>query len=54
MIDGLATAETIWPEYKPDGDKYPNLIVQPTLLTADNYKQFIEDLAKSAPFKSEQ
>lgn len=53
MIDGTATAESLWPDYKAAGDKYPNLIVDPTLLTVDNYKRFLVDLAASAPFKTE-
>ncbi len=52
MIAGRATAETIWPEYKPAGQNYPNVVVKSSLLTVDNYKQFLADLAKSAPFKT--
>jgi ABC-type sugar transport system substrate-binding protein len=53
MIDGLATPETIWPEYKTDGEKYANVIVDNTMLTADNYKQFLTELKERAPFNTQ-
>lgn len=43
ILDGRATAETIWPEWVRSGDKYPCIDVTGTMLTKDNYKQWLTD-----------
>ena len=53
IIDGLATPETIWPDYKADGDTYANVVVANTMLTVDNYAEFLADLKERAPFEVE-
>jgi ABC-type sugar transport system substrate-binding protein len=42
ILDGRATAETIWPEWVRDGDKYPCIDVMGTMLTKDTYKDWLE------------
>jgi hypothetical protein len=42
ILEGRATAETIWPEYVAKGDKYPCVYVKGTMITKDTYKDWIE------------
>lgn len=37
ILDGRATAETIWPEHVKPGDKYPCIYVKGTMITKDTY-----------------
>ncbi len=53
MIDGTATSETLWPDYLSEGETYPNLVVANTMLTVDNYSEFLADLKERAPFEVE-
>jgi ABC-type sugar transport system substrate-binding protein len=43
ILEGRATAETIWPEWVPTGSKYPDLVVKGTMVTKDTYQQWIKD-----------
>lgn len=43
ILDGRATAETIWPEWVPTGSKYPNLIIKGTMVTKDTYQKWLDD-----------
>jgi ABC-type sugar transport system substrate-binding protein len=42
ILDGRATAETIWPEYVKSGDKYPCIVVKGTMLTKDTYNDWMQ------------
>jgi ABC-type sugar transport system substrate-binding protein len=51
ILEGRATAETIWPEYIKAGDKYPCVFVKGTIITKDTYKDWVlktsfEEVAK--------
>ena len=41
ILEGRATAETIWPEYVAKGDKYPCIYVKGTMITKDTYKDWM-------------
>jgi len=47
VLEGRATPETIWPEWVAQGDKYPCVKVQGTMITRDTYKDFIASQAIS-------
>jgi ABC-type sugar transport system substrate-binding protein len=47
IIDGRATSETLWPEYKRAGDVSAQFVVGESMITHDNYKQFFSDIEKS-------
>jgi len=40
ILDGRATAATIWPDQKKAGEKYPCIYVKGTMLTKDTYKSW--------------
>ena len=40
MLDGRATPETLWPEWKDPNQQYPVVTVQSTILTVDNYDTY--------------
>ena len=42
ILEGRATAETIWPEYIAQGDKYPCIYVKGTMITKDTYQDWID------------
>jgi ABC-type sugar transport system substrate-binding protein len=42
MIDGRATPETLWPEAIKAGQSYPELVLKPTVITRDNYKDYLQ------------
>ena len=41
ILDGRATNETLWPEYLEPGDAAATMKVQGTMLTRDDYKEFV-------------
>lgn len=41
ILEGRATAETIWPDYIAKGDKYPCVYVKGTMITKDTYKDWV-------------
>jgi hypothetical protein len=41
ILEGRATAETIWPEWVADGDQYPCVKVTGTMITRDTYRDFV-------------
>lgn len=41
ILEGRATAETIWPEFIAQGDKYPCVYVQGTMITKDTYQEWV-------------
>jgi ABC-type sugar transport system substrate-binding protein len=43
ILEGRATAETIWPEYIVAGDKYPCVYVKGTMITKDTYTDWVKD-----------
>ena len=43
MLDGRATAETIWPQYVKAGEKYPCIVVKGTILTKDTYEDWMQE-----------
>ncbi len=43
MLDGRATAESLWPEWVRDGDMYPCVDLPGTMITRDNYEQWVQD-----------
>ena len=42
ILEGRATAETIWPEYVAQGDKYPCIYVKGSIITKDTYEDWLE------------
>ncbi len=50
LIEGEATPETLWPESVAPGDTYANNVIYSTMLTKENYKEFLADLVEKAPF----
>ncbi|NLT13479.1 MAG: hypothetical protein GXY05_03955 [Clostridiales bacterium] len=40
MLDGRATAETLWPEWVRDGEKYPCIDLDGKMITRETYKQW--------------
>jgi len=42
ILDGRATAETIWPQYIKAGDKYPCIVCKGTMLTKDTYDDWMQ------------
>ncbi|SHI03502.1 hypothetical protein SAMN02745823_02053 [Sporobacter termitidis DSM 10068] len=51
MMDGGVTAETLWPEYVAAGNKYAENKVLTEVLTKDNYKAYLAEVDKYAPYK---
>jgi len=50
MLDGRATAETIWPQYLADGDQCAIWLSDYAVVTKDTYKQYMADIdAKYGP-----
>jgi ABC-type sugar transport system substrate-binding protein len=47
MIDGRATAETLWPEYKREGDKCAQFTVGEYVITKPTYKSFFKEIEES-------
>jgi ABC-type sugar transport system substrate-binding protein len=43
LIDGRATPETLWPSHIAQGQKYAEYVLEPKVLTIDNYKQIYGD-----------
>ncbi len=43
MLEGRATPETIWPEWVRPGDSYPCIDLPGTMITKDNYQQWLKD-----------
>ena len=41
ILEGRATAETLWPEWQ-DGDPYASMKIQGTMITKDTYQQFLD------------
>jgi ABC-type sugar transport system substrate-binding protein len=52
IIDGRATAETLWPEFHREGDPCAQLVVGQDMITKDNYKQYFKDIEKSFGIES--
>jgi hypothetical protein len=46
MIDGRATAETLWPEYKRPGDLAAQFVVGQDMITRENYKEYFSEIEK--------
>jgi hypothetical protein len=42
MLDGRATPEKLWPEWKAPGAKYANVICDTRVLTKDTYKDYLK------------
>jgi len=42
LIDGSATPETLWPQYKEAGEKYATVNLKCEVLTHDNYQEYLE------------
>lgn len=43
MLDGRATAETLWPEHRDEGQNYSAVVLTPNVITRDNYVEFREN-----------
>ena len=41
MLDGRATPETLWPEWKAPGAQYSNVMCETKVLTKDTYKDYL-------------
>lgn len=48
ILEGRATAETIWPEWVRTGDAYPCIDVPGTMITKDSYKEWLESTSFEA------
>ncbi len=48
ILDGRATPETIWPEWVREGDSYPCIDLPGTMITKDNYQQWLTDTSFEA------
>ncbi len=47
LIDGRATVETLWPEHYKEGDKAPRYMASAQMMTLDNYKEYLTNIARS-------
>jgi len=47
LIDGRATIETLWPEYHQEGDKAARYMANAEMMTRDNYKEYLSNIARS-------
>lgn len=46
VLDGSATPETLWPEWRDPGGSYPRFQISGEIITRDTYKQYLtEDAA---------
>ncbi|NLA87851.1 MAG: substrate-binding domain-containing protein, partial [Clostridiales bacterium] len=41
ILEGRATAETIWPEWIPEGSSYPKVELEGYIITRDTYKEYL-------------
>ncbi|MDR0813390.1 MAG: hypothetical protein LBO63_05240 [Oscillospiraceae bacterium] len=48
-ISGVATPETIWPEWNDAGGSYPRIQVEGTMITRDTYKDYLAKQAAMLP-----
>ena len=46
LVDGRATADTLWSDLRAEGDLATNYIADPIMVTIDNYATFKEDMYK--------
>ena len=42
ILEGRATAETLWPDWTEDGDAFASMKIQGTMITKDTYQQFLD------------
>ena len=42
ILDGDATAETIWPEWVEEGSSYPSMRIKAEIITKDTYEAYLE------------
>lgn len=42
ILEGRATPETLWPEWKEEGDEYASMKLQGTMITKDTYQEFVD------------
>ncbi len=42
ILEGRATAETIWPEWKAEGSDYACMKIKGTMITKDTYQEFVD------------
>ena len=47
LIEGRATYETLWPEYYRAGDKAPRYTAEASMMSRDNYKEYIANIART-------
>ena len=47
LIEGRATIETLWPEHFADGDKAARFMVETSMMTLANYKEFTNAVIRS-------
>ena len=47
LLDGKATADTLWPDKKTDGDKFATYYISTQMITKDTYKQYFADISEA-------